>query len=201
MDEELVMREGVAEIMENKIWTAEKWLNLGAILPLVVVVVISIFFSNSAVAPYLLTISLVVLGICLVVGTQILPALRLWKFIAPAPALILNTVAFMIIYILSYVYFFYQFVIVKTESSIPMLILMAAIVYQRMQSTDKTVQKYITEHLDHYPEEAKKREEQRQKELEEAKRQAEELARIEAEEAKNKESIPSFDEFFEIDQK
>lgn len=187
--------------MEQKLWKIEKWINIGAMIPLAVVIIMGLFFNTWKHASTLLAVSLFILGILLVIGTQILPALRLWKYINRAKSLIINTVMFMIIYIGAYAFFYYQYVIVKSESSFPIFILIGALAYQRFQSTDKTVNKYISQHMELYPEEAKRLEEEKQRELEEARKEAERIAQLEKEEEEKRAGIPDFDDFFNIDKK
>lgn len=187
--------------MKQKLERIENIIVIAVFIPLVAVFVAGIFVKNTDTASLIIQIALALVGIMLVAGTQILPALRLWDKIRMSNKLILTTVGVLVLYIGTYSYFYYSYAIQRESSNMPLIVFLVVLLYQRFNPTDKMVEKFVSANLDMFPEEREKREQIKKEKAEEARKEAERIAEIERQEAQERENVPDFDEFFGLNEK
>lgn len=186
--------------MKRKLEKIENIIVLSVFLPLAAVFIAGIFVKDAGVAGIVIKIALALVGVMLVVGTQILPAFRLWDKLRMSNKLILTTAAVLVVYIGTYAYFYYSYAIRQDGGNLPLIIFLIVLLYQRFNPTDKLVEKFVSANLDMFPEEREKREQQKREQAEEARREAERIAEIERQEAQERENVPDFDEFFGLNE-
>ena len=177
--------------MKRKLEKIENIIVLSVFLPLAAVFIAGIFVKDAGVAGIVIKIALALVGVMLVVGTQILPAFRLWDKLRMSNKLILTTAAVLVVYIGTYAYFYYSYAIRQDGGNLPLIIFLIVLLYQRFNPTDKLVEKFVSANLDMFPEEREKREQQKREQR---------IAEIERQEAQERENVPDFDEFFGLNE-